>query len=830
MSVGYPATIMTDVHEGNGAGPLHGLVVLDLSTSLASAFTTLLFADFGAEVIQVERPGGSRLRQMAAWPFWLRGKKSITLDLHDPADVEVARSLANGSDVVVEAFGAGAAERLGLGYDVLRASNPGLVYTSITGFGHRGPFAHLKAYEAVVMAKTGSMYGNIAPNRPGEPVMTTPFGATFAGGLLAMQGTLLALHERQTSGHGQRVDATLIQGMMGQDPWSYFMKALAERYPDAFTAVGAPAPGRRVPTSWLSFGLLNGYSKDGRWLQFAHATPRQFEAFVRALGLGEARQDPQWKDAPDSEDDATRDRWWTMMLEGVRSRTVEEWQAVFDAEKDVFAEVYLSGLELFDHPQIVHDGHTVEVDDPDIGQVKEMGLLVKMSTTPGSARRPAPRVDEHGPELRERPIPARPAPSLPAPQQLPPLEGVTVVDLGTFYAGPFASTMLADQGASVIKIEPLDGDPIRFQMPIPEAAGVRVTQGKKSIAVDVFTEEGRAIALDLIKGADIVLHTYRGGVAARMGLDAEAVRKLNPNLVYHHGVGYGVDGPYVRRAAFAPTIAAASSFARRCGGGGPEGTDLTLDEIKEASVRMGGAQAGHPDGMAALGAAVGMLLGLYARDRGAGGQETLTSMLSTMGHVLSDVLIDYEQVSPPPVVDADAYGFSALYRLYRASDGWVVLCAPDDQSWTRLAAALPADLGLADGERFRARTDRTGHDDELAAILTKAFEARPAREWEQLLSDAGVGCAEVAPMQGGLGMGLFAPGGVGDQLGFLTTVKHPIFDEHIRSTELVRLSRGRSTLGAGCRIGQHTDEILRDRLGFDEDRISRLRAAGVIGG
>jgi crotonobetainyl-CoA:carnitine CoA-transferase CaiB-like acyl-CoA transferase len=234
--------------------------------------------------------------------------------------------------------------------------------------------------------------------------------------------------------------------------------------------------------------------------------------------------------------------------------------------------------------------------------------------------------------------------------------------------------------------------------------------------------------------------------------------------------------------------------------------------------------------MAALGAAVGMLLGLYARDRGAGGQETLTSMLSTMGHVLSDVLIDYEQVSPPPVVDADAYGFSALYRLYRASDGWVVLCAPDDQSWTRLAAALPADLGLADGERFRARTDRTGHDDELAAILTKAFEARPAREWEQLLSDAGVGCAEVAPMQGGLGMGLFAPGGVGDQLGFLTTVKHPIFDEHIRSTELVRLSRGRSTLGAGCRIGQHTDEILRDRLGFDEDRISRLRAAGVIGG
>ncbi len=121
---------------------------------------------------------------------------------------------------------------------------------------------------------------------------------------------------------------------------------------------------------------------------------------------------------------------------------------------------------------------------------------------------------------------------------------MTVVDLGTFYAGPFGSTMLADHGAVVIKLEPLDGDPIRFQMPVPETAGVRVTQGKKSVAVDVFTEEGRAIAIELIRGADIVLHTYRAGVAARMGLDAESLHAINPNLVYHHGVGYGVDGPY----------------------------------------------------------------------------------------------------------------------------------------------------------------------------------------------------------------------------------------------------------------------------------------------
>jgi crotonobetainyl-CoA:carnitine CoA-transferase CaiB-like acyl-CoA transferase len=817
-------------------GPLDGLVVVDLSTNLASAYTSLLFADYGAEVVSVERPGGSALRQVAGWPFFFRGKKSLVADLKDPGDLEVVRSLAAGSDVVVEAFGAGAADRLGVGDDVLRPHNPRLVYTSITGFGHHGPFAHLKAHESVVMAKTGSMYGNIAPDRPGEPVMMTPHGATFGGALLAIQGTLLALHERESSGFGQRVEATMVQGMLAQDPWSYFTKMLTERYPDAFKAVGAPEPGRPVPTSWLAFGLLNGFTKDARWLQFAHATPRQFEAFVRALGLADKRGDPRWADAPDSPDPAVRDAWWTMMLERVRARTVDEWQEVFDADKDVFGETYRNGLELLDHPQMVHDEHVVEVKHPELGMIRELNVLVKMSKTPGSALRPVPDLDEHGAEVRRGQATAgavsidrRPSPPGPPPEAALPLAGITVVDLGTFYAGPFGSAMLADQGATVIKIEPLDGDPIRFQMPMPESAGVRVTQGKKSLAVDVFAPEGHQIVTDLIRQADIVLHCYRGGVAERMGLDDVAIRELNPNLVYHHGVGYGVHGPHVRRAAFAPTIAAASGFARRSGGGGPEGAELTTDQIKDATLRMGGAPPGHPDGMAALGVAVGMLLGLYARDRGAGGQITQTSMLSTMGHVLSDSVIHYDNAPTPPVPDPDAYGFSAVHRLYKASDGWIVLVAPGDRGWAALSRALPPSR-LADDPRFATPEARHRHDHELVAALSGVFAAATAQNWEHQLSDAGVGCAEVVPLQGGLAMGLFQPGGVCDQLGMLTTVTHPLFDQHVRSDVLVRLSRGAATLGAGCTIGQHTDEVLRDRLSYDQTRIDDLRARGVIGG
>jgi crotonobetainyl-CoA:carnitine CoA-transferase CaiB-like acyl-CoA transferase len=761
------------------AAPLDGLVVLDLTGNVASAYTSLLFADLGAEVIMVEPPGGSMVRKMTAAPFYLRGKKSIVLDLREPVDLAVCRDLAGGSDVVIEAFGPGAADRLGLSYDELRRPNPGLVYTSISGFGHQGPFAHLKAYEAVVMAKTGSMYGNTVPHRSGQPVMPVPYGAS------------------------------------------------TDRYPDAFVAVAAPSHDRPAPTTWVNFGLLNGYSKDGRWMQFAHATPRQFDDFLRVLGLSSLLDTPEWKDAPSHPDYEVRDNWWAMMLEAAYSRTIEEWQSVFDSESNVFAEIYRHGLELLEHPQIVHDNHAVTVDDPDRGPVRQMGPLIKLSNTPADVLRPMPRLDADAAELRaRRAVPRQVGDAEPTVGE-PPLAGVTVLDLGTFYAGPFGSTMLADQGARVIKVEPLTGDPIRFQMPMPESSGVRVTQGKESIAIDAFSPEGRQILTALARKADVILHCYRGGVAERMGLDFESVVKHNPTVMYHHGVGYGIDGPYCRRPAFAPTIAAGSGFSARSGGGGVEGLALTVDEIKRASLQLAGVQSGHPDGFAALAVGVALSLDIYLRDLGCGGQTSLTSMLSTMGHVIGDAMIDFAGAPPPVTTDPDQYGFHALYRLYEAADdSWIVLCAPTERAWEKLLTAVPTDSRLTDPE-FATPESRQVNDATLVEVLGTIFSRKRALEWERTLSAAGVGCAAVAPATGALGVGMFDPGGVAEQMGWLTPVAHPLFGEHSRTTELVRLSRSGSCLGPGEQIGGHTRSILRE-LGYDDATIDELRAAGII--
>ena len=448
-------------------GPLAGLQVVDLSTTLPSSFATMVFADYGADVIQIEPPGGSPLRHRSGWPFWFRGKKSLEINLRDGSGVAMVQDLLRTADVAVEAFRPGVTERLGIGYETSAETNERLVYTSITGFGRRGPHVRMKGYDSIVQAKIGS-FGRSPSGRPG-PAMAPHPSATFGAGLLAMYGTLIALFDRERSGHGQRVDVNLVQGIAGQDPWSWVLRFLAQRYPDAFVEADKGIDMDGVPTTWLIFSVMAALSKDGRWLQFAHATPKQFEAFLDSLGLGWIRSDPDLKNSPDALDTETRERFWELALAAVRSKTVEEWQAIFDSDTDLFAELFRSGIEPLDHPQMLHNDDVLEVEIDSVGRVREPNVLVKMSATPGCGLGAVPGLGEHRSEIdaqlssrgRQRPNQS----SSRALSDAPPLQGITVLELGTFYAAPFGAAMLADMGARVIKVESLSGDRNSFRAP-----------------------------------------------------------------------------------------------------------------------------------------------------------------------------------------------------------------------------------------------------------------------------------------------------------------------------------------------------------------------------
>ena len=185
--------------EAPGGQVLSGVRVVALSDGVPVAQVGQFLADFGADVVQIERRGGSQLRARPAWPFWGRGKRSIELDLHDSADNAVARALAARSDVVVESFRPGVAARLGLGYDDLAAENPGLVYASITGFGRTGPLADVQGYEGIVLAKLGALAAiSDMSDRPGPSFPSAPY-CSYPAAQLALQGIMAGLFEREES-------------------------------------------------------------------------------------------------------------------------------------------------------------------------------------------------------------------------------------------------------------------------------------------------------------------------------------------------------------------------------------------------------------------------------------------------------------------------------------------------------------------------------------------------------------------------------------------------------------------------------------------------------
>ncbi len=820
-------------NQGVGMGPFAGLRVIDVSPNRVGAQVSQLFADFGADVIQVESAGGAVIRHHAAYPFWARGKRSIVLNKADEADRQIFRNLAATADVLIETQHPGAMDALGLGYAELSKLNSRLIYISIAGFGRQGPYADAPGFEGLVHAKLGVFrtFRRMSPfSEP--PFVNVPF-ASFAASQVAIHGILAALYERETSGLGQWVETNLLQACTTLDTWAWFEHLIADRWPDAFTK-SDPYDDQGRPASPLTFMLLVCLTKDGRWLQFAAVAPHLFAAHMKSLGLAWMFTDENWKGLPLFDGDADkRMELWTRMLEASREKTLAEWQDVFDADPNVFAEQFRQGPGALDHPQLAHDGFVVEIKDIERGVVRQPAAIVKAASTPADLTRSAPTLDQHRAEILALAAAATSAPAAVSPSSATaggtglPLAGVTILELATLFAGPHGTTMLTDLGARVIKVEPLIGDMIRRILPFPESGGFKVMQGKESIAVDLATDEGRALVQQLASTADVVIQGYRAGAMTKLGLDYAAVRRSNPNVIYVNAPGYGVDGPYGKKPAYAPSIGAASGIPfANVGVTVAESADLTMDEIKDGARRLSAASAmanAQADGFAALGVASAILFGLVARARGAGGQELFSSMLNTGGHAMSAQCVTYPGAPHEPAPEADLRGLGSLYRVYDAADGtYVFLAAPAEVDFARLATALSpyGDLRAKHGDAaVRAR-----HPKALITELSEMFVTKSAQAWEDELLPQGVGC--MAVNNASIEDFLFDPA-YGRASGYVADVVHPTLDEHPRLAPYIRYSRSATQALPAVLAGEQTDLIL-DRLGLSEEAIADLRARDIV--
>jgi crotonobetainyl-CoA:carnitine CoA-transferase CaiB-like acyl-CoA transferase len=756
----------------------------------------MILADHGADVVKVESPRGDFARGEPGFLMWNRGKRSVVLDLTRDADRAQALSLAQGADIVVESFRPGVAERFGIGYETVAAVNPRVVYCSITGYGRDDPRSQRRTYEVDVAATAGRMVGldllsGAIPNQDRDaPLYTAAPIASYGAAQLALHGILAALLVRQRTGMGQRVETSLVSGeaafLMRQD--------MGRGGPDREGLPATPRPLHRG----IVMCFLTAECADGKFIQMCARQDHHFRNWMVTLGMEDIFDEPLYAKAPlgipTVEDvEALELRIRERML----TKTRADWMDIFVAN-DVGADPFLEPDEFLQFPEMLANERVVELDDPTFGRVRQVGPLANMSDTPARIERSAPALGADTEAVLAAPR-ARTSP--PVPPELPSpgphaLSGVTIVELAYYVAAPLASTLLAEMGARVIKVEPLAGDPSRRT----GLQNAKFLVGKESIALDLKSEEGRAILQQLISGADALLHSFRRGVPERLGHDFDTALALNPKLVYVYGGSYGSRGPWNMRPAFHSTPNAL------CGGG-----------FAQAGIGNPPADDSYPDPGSGIATATALLLGLWARETTGRGQYVETSMISSAGYIHSDDLVLYDGRPPSRRPDKGQHGLHALYRLYPVGDDWLFVAAWRDDEWAALASALDHPEWLHDA-RFATAAARTEHDDELVAAISGALAARTVDDWESRLVAADVAAVRVSdvPLETWF-----------EREERLLPEDHPVFGPFWRAPVKVDLSDATPRLAPVCGLGEHSVRILTE-LGYDAGAIDDLVTRGLV--
>ena len=811
------------------AGPCTGLTVLDLSLGMPGALCALVMADYGADVIKVEPPGGDPFRFQPAWISWNRGKKGIVLDLEIAEGREQAIRLAAGADVLVESFRPGDMDEWGLGYDALSQLYPRLVYCSITGFGQKGPLRRVKGYEGVVAAKAGRMLNlEGQPNRDG-PVYSAVNTGSWHASQAAVRGILGALRVRDLCGRGQWVQTSIVQALASPHDnnvgdGGLVNMQLRRRDPDRF-------PLRPRGRGLSSIGYVPVRTSDGTWLQHANQRVPHIQGHLKAIGLGDLLEDERFARVPalnfENQELLRRE-----ILKSQEEKTADEWMEIYLQDGNIAAEPYRTSVQAMDHPAVVSNGTVVTIDDPRVGSLRTLAPLVDFKDTPGEPSGPAPDVGQHNAEVLERltqqtassngSSPAADTADAPA----HPLAGITVLDLATIQAGPYGAALLADLGARVIKVDATDRRLDEGRRSTAQAmADARTYAGKEGIQIDLQTSEGKEIIHKLIAQADVLAHNFRLGVPERLQVDWETCRKINPRMIHVWMGTYGEHGEHARRPGAHPIPGAIMGGAmRQMGRAMPPPPEQVMDveEAVEATRWIMKSNWG-PDQNTSPVVATAVLLGLRAREITGKGQPVHVTMLNANAWTNADEYFDHANRPPIARPDAEIHGLHALYRLYRAAPGWVFLGCLFQDEWEAFCRAVQREDLMADS-RFSTPEAREANDEALIAEVSAIFAGRTAAEWEELLTGADVGCVQADEALEG---DFYADHPHARANDLSVEVEHPHVGKYRRYGGLVEFSLTPGIYRTSIQVGQHTRPLLRE-IGYDDGQIDDLGTRGVV--
>jgi len=741
-----------------------GVRILDFSQGVAGPMAAMLMGDFAAEVVKVEPPQGDRIKDQPGYLTFNRNKSVMSLDLETPDGLAHAKALVALADIVLFDHAPGVLERLGLDAASLTAAHPSLIHVWMPPYGTTGDWSQLPPHHSLLTALSGVAFRQGAyGDQPIHLILPLVwYGQAVMGGA-AMGAALL---ERGRSGLGQAVTVSGLHGV-------------AEVTGPVRVLNNPPLPRGAPLGASPSYRLYE--CGDGGWLFLGTLFANFYVKAIHALELHES-----WDELA-ADPAMARD---TLM--GVfKQKPRDEWLAILKAAGVPCApvgprEAWFAGSA------VEQGGLRKTFDHPELGTVAMPDTPARLSESPGSVRGLARRID--APNWTSRPPDTH---AVHGHDGAAPLAGIRVLDLGTVIAGAHAGGVLANLGAEVIKIEPIDGDPFRS-----DAGGfLAYNRGKRGLGIDLKQPAAVELFHDLARQADVVLDNYRHGVRHRLGIDYAALKSVNPRIISCSINAYGDRGDRMTLPGFDPLLQAEGGMMAAQGGAGePVLHTVAVNDVATAAV-----------------VAFGVIAALNRRETTGEGQEVLTSLMAqSLTFQLAEVTT-YAGRPPNDLGSRDCIGVRALRRFYRCTNNqWLaIVCERSDE-----ARAIGQVLGLDIGDP--SATLAAPRDGVLAQALEAAFVQRSRDETVQALVAAGVPAAPALR-----GLEAFDDAWLNDNRLFERWV-HPRVGEMISVRAYADFARG----PGGFRhptpdLGQHSGELLRE-LGVAPERIEALFASGAV--
>jgi crotonobetainyl-CoA:carnitine CoA-transferase CaiB-like acyl-CoA transferase len=724
-------------------GVLSSISVVEVGEGIPLGYCGKLFADLGADVVKVEAPPGDPSRQYIGQHLHLNtNKRSVVLDVDDAADRERLGRLIANADLVIESTAPGMLDGWCIGWDQLRESNAALVMVSITPFGQDGPYAAYKAPEIVAFAMGGSMNATGTPDR--EPVKLAANAQSHYAGNVAAVGALGALEFARRTGRGTHVDASTVEALMG----SFDRRAVLLL---GYQYVGikgnrAPASSGALPTG--VFACADGFvnfmtipAHAGRMCD-AMQNERLRAAFSDVNNL--------------TGSDAKRlireelDPWLAAhtKLEITRAAQAAKWPGV----------AVNTPLDLLECDHLQQRDFWVDHEHPVAGKVKLLGPPYRFADGGVAVNRPAPSIGEHTAEVLAE-LDRDPTPPVISPAQPEarlPLEGIRVADLTIVWSGPFATMLLADLGAEVIRVEnPFVFPPATKGMaprppfeltkalgplgmgyaPVPEGAPDRpynriaannaVTRNKRSCTVDLRRPEGLEILDELIMKSDVLVENFAAGTLEKIGISTDDLLARNPRLIILRLPPLGSTGEWSHYTGFGASFEALSGFTSLWG---------YLDA--DASSRGGTA---YMDGATGPAGAFAVLAALQHRERTGRGQVIELAQSENMMQHVGEVFVGCSMTGE----NEDTWGNRDRQRapqgVYACAgeERWLALSVGDDEEWAALCAVMDVPE-LATDERFVTAAARRANHDDIDALIAGWAASRDVYDAFHALQRAGV--------------------------------------------------------------------------------------------